>query len=137
MQRDSLMAVAAGTATLAVLLGAAVWVSTVLPPPERMPGPVRTAALTLALALVAELPAGWVAGRLAPSRPLVHALAVAVLGAILGGAALSRIGVGGFAGGFFLNTLHAPGLLLGASLATRGRGRRPVPAQSGPTSHAR
>lgn len=80
---------------------------------------------SLAIGLLAEIPGGWVTARLSPSRPYLHAVAL-----VLFLSAFAAVTVfDGFAGlgqagrVAAANLVQLPGVLLGAWLGARVRGR--------------
>ena len=119
----SVLAVILGLGTLLGLLFVLQRIQVAIPPPSQMPGPVTIVAASLLVGLLSELPAGYVAGLLAPSRPLVHAAVVAFLGAVGLAAFVAQRGTP-FSWAFALGTLQAPAIMVGAWLATRRRNRR-------------
>jgi len=80
--------------------------------------------VSLAIGLLAEVPAGWVVGRFAPAKPYVHGVALVLFFSLMAG--LQTGATGGIAVGaplFLMNLLQIPGVLVGVWLAVRGRRR--------------
>jgi hypothetical protein len=78
--------------------------------------------VSLAIGLLAEVPAGWVVGRIAPAKPYVHGIALVLFFSLMAG--LQTGATGGIAVGaplFLLNLLQIPGVLVGVWLAVRDR----------------
>ena len=81
--------------------------------------------VSLAIGLLAEIPAGWTVGRLAPAKPYVHGIALVVFFSLMAG--LQTGATGGIAVGaplFLMNLMQIPGVLVGVWLAVRDRGAR-------------
>ena len=77
---------------------------------------------SLAIGLFAEIPAGYVVGRMAPAKPFVHGIALVVFFSLLAGVQTGA--AGGPAAGvplFLMNLMQIPGVLFGVWLAVRGR----------------
>ncbi len=119
----SVLAVISGLSTLLGLLFVLQRVQVAIPPPQQMPGPATIVAASLLVGLLSELPAGYVVGLLAPTKPLVHAAVVAFLGALGLAAFVAQRGTP-FTWAFALGALQAPAIMLGAWFATRRPNRR-------------
>ncbi len=118
----SLASVLLGLGTLFGLLVALWRIQVALPPPSQMPGPVTVVLGALLVGLLSQVPAGYVTGRTARDRPIVHACVVASVGAVVVGAFVAQRGSTPFVWGLALGALQTPAILLGAWLADRYHG---------------
>ena len=114
----SVLAVLLGLGTLFGLLFVLQRVQVAIPPPSQMPGPATIVLASLLVGLLSQLPAGYLTGAVAPNAPMVHAGAVALLGALGLAAFVAQRGTP-FTWAFALGVLQAPAILLGAWLAIR------------------